>query len=443
MNKKNIFKSLSGMAGLFAILGILIAFNIVWSSVRLRKDLTEDQLYTLSEGTREMMGSLSRDVTLKFYFSKSIERVPVPLKQYAQRVTDLLREYQSWSRGRVFIEHYDPAPDSDEEEWAQRYGLTGQPMGLLGGPSLYLGVVAVSGKKEAALPFLSPGEEAQLEYLVTRLIDEVTTLKKNKIAVMSSLPVMGGSPALPFGSQPPAEPWIFVSELQKQYDVVAWDEAEGPVPDEIDTLIVIHPGDLAEKALFALDQFVLRGGRLLAFFDPFCVAEQENSPQGASSFMTAGSDLNGLTKAWGFEMDRSKVVADFGSASKVSFGNGSAQHSPGWLSLRNEAIEREEIVTGSLDLLMLPFAGALQGEPEEGLTVSTLLQTSEETSEIETFMALNPSANYTQGGEQGRKPLAIRLQGTFKPLFLMAFRKSLRPSIIRRKRLQLRTKRNH
>ena len=180
MNKKNIFKSLSGMAGLFAILGILIAFNIVWSSVRLRKDLTEDQLYTLSEGTREMMGSLSRDVTLKFYFSKSIERVPVPLKQYAQRVTDLLREYQSWSRGRVFIEHYDPAPDSDEEEWAQRYGLTGQPMGLLGGPSLYLGVVAVSGKKEAALPFLSPGEEAQLEYLVTRLIDEVTTLKKTK-----------------------------------------------------------------------------------------------------------------------------------------------------------------------------------------------------------------------------------------------------------------------
>ncbi|NKB25168.1 MAG: hypothetical protein GKR87_12490 [Kiritimatiellae bacterium] len=414
------FKTSQSAISLLVVFGIFIALNIVVGQLRLRKDLTEEKLYTLSEGTTELVGTLSRNITLKFYFSKSLEGLPIPLKQYAQRVSDLLYEYASHSKGRITLETYDPKPDSDEEEWAQRYGLAGQSMGLLGGPSLYMGLVAVAGTKEAAIPVFDPRAESELEYAITRLIDEVLRTKKNKIGVMSSLPVMGSSPETPPSplGQPlqGSKPWMLISELKKQYEVSSVDMDVEEVPEDVQTLLVIHPKEPAQKMLFALDQFVLRGGRLVVFVDPLCITEQDDTKQFGGLF-GAASDLNTLTKAWGFESNRRKVIADFKAASMVSFGAGGSQRSPAWLSLRGEAIGREEIITSSLDILMLPFSGSFSGKPKEGLMVTTLLQTSEETSEIDSFTAMNSSANYRNAQVKGKTPLALRLQGNFKTAF--------------------------
>ena len=138
----------TGTAGIFIVLGIIIAANVILTQVRaFRVDLTDEKLYTLSDGTRTMIKDLERDVTLKFYFSKSSESTPIQFKQYAQRIRDLLGEYQTHSKGRVVLEIYDPKPHSDEEEWAQKYGIQGQGMGMLGGDAFYLGLAAVSGKR--------------------------------------------------------------------------------------------------------------------------------------------------------------------------------------------------------------------------------------------------------------------------------------------------------
>ena len=192
MKNKHYLKLLTSTIGLAVVLGILVTIQVIFQKVTLRKDLTEEKLYTLSAGTRTLLKGLDREVTLKFYYSKSVEGLPIAFKQYAQRLQDLLREYQANSGGRLTVEIYDPKPDSDEEEWAQRYGIAGQGLDMLGGgPRIYLGLVAVSGSRDAAIPFIAPSDEPRIEYFVTRLITMVLQAQRPQLAVMSSMPVMG------------------------------------------------------------------------------------------------------------------------------------------------------------------------------------------------------------------------------------------------------------
>jgi len=264
--KKMDIKRAGGLASILILLGILIAANAVLRPVRLRKDVTEDKLYTLSDGTKGLLSKLDRDVTLKLYFSKSNERLPMPLKNFAGRVRDLLKEYESRSGGHLVVEEFDPKPDSDEEEWAQRYGLQSQSLDMFGvGGGLYFGIVAVSGNREAAIPLLAESAEPRLEYLLTRMVSEVDSEKTATVGIMSALPVNGG------------KKWSVVSEIKRQYKVQNIEMDVDKIPDGIDTLVVIHPADISDTALYALDQFVLRGGRMLAFTDPMSLAAQESA----------------------------------------------------------------------------------------------------------------------------------------------------------------------
>ena len=172
-------QSATGLLGVLIVLAIVIVATAVIGPVSgFRVDMTQENLYTLSEGPRRMLSELEREVGLKFYYSRSGENTPIPIKQYAQRIEDLLHEYESLSNGNVILEVFDPKPDSDEEEWAQKYGLTAQGLSMFGGPSFYFGIVAVSGANEASIPFLDPGAEPRLEYLVTRLVYEVARTDK-------------------------------------------------------------------------------------------------------------------------------------------------------------------------------------------------------------------------------------------------------------------------
>ena len=418
-------RRLQGAAGVALFAGILVALNYLAGGVPARVDLTEDRMYSLSDATREILKGLPRDVTLKFYFTKSLEGpAGVQIKPFAQRIEDLLREYQLKSGGRVVLETYDPKPDSDEEEWAQRYGLTGRALDMLGGgPSLYLGLVAVCGAREAAIPFISPDQEPQLEYQVTRMIHEVTQEKKPKVAVLSSLPVMGmgGMPMDMMGmnrrSQPP---WIAISQLQQLYDVVTMTPDAEEVPADTSVLLLIHPQNLGEKTQFAIDQFVLKGGRVLAFLDPQCITQSEMmGPQQMGMMMGSSSDLNALTKAWGVEMTAGKLAADYRNATRIRVSEDRAERIPAWLSLRKENVAADEVATGSLEFLMLPFAGSFTGNAADGLKLTTLVQTSDDAGEMDAMSFMMPDrgagADFTK--VHRALPLAVRLQGKFKTAF--------------------------
>lgn len=413
-------KKLTGFLGVLIFLAILIAANALLSQARLRKDLTHERLYTLSGGTQKLLGDLRHDVTLKFYYSKSVRGLPATLKQYADRILDLLREYEADSGGKIHIEVLDPQPDSDEEEWAQRYGVQPQNLGAMGiMDQLYLGVVAVSGAKDAVIPFFSPSQEPQLEYLITRMITEVTAASKPKIGVLSTLPVMGMGGMSFMQQQGGSEPWVFIEELKSQYEVVQLNPGDRAIADDISTVVVIHPKKSGEENRYALDQFLLRGGHLVIFEDPACVANSEIMPsQDMGGMMDNSSDLNELTAGWGVEMVKNKVVADLASATQVRFQDGRAQRNPTWLSLRPANMSSNEIVTSPLEFVLMPFAGGLVTRPVEGVTVTPLISASKDAGFLDSFTATLGSADNSRI-ESATNPvlLAVRLTGKFKTAF--------------------------
>lgn len=308
--KANIF---TGTVGVVVLLAVIVVVNLIVGQVHgLRVDMTEEQLYTLSEGSEQLVSELDRPVQLKFFYTSSSEQMPVTMKRYAQRIEDLLQEFSSAGEGQVSLEVFDPKPDSDAEEWALKYGVAGQMTGIIGGDPVYMGLVAVSGVKEAVIPFIQPQMEPQLEYLVSRLVQEVTRDKKPVIGIMSSFQVMGSPPPM-FGmpQQNRQEQWLIVQELEQFYEVETIPLDTTAIPAEVDVVMLIHPRGIAPSALYALDQFVLSGGRLVAFLDAVSMTERFQNPQMAQmAFAQGGSELNMLTSAWGLHFTHQKLLGD-------------------------------------------------------------------------------------------------------------------------------------
>lgn len=421
MATRQLWKFTGSLIGLLALLAILIAVNILLSPVRVRADLTEEKLYTLSEGTRAVLKSLDGPVTLKFFFSKGGPEVPVPLKNFARQVEDLLKEYELASGGKVLVETYDPEPDSDAEEWAQRYGLAGEQLGILNF-ALYMGLVAVKADIHSVLPFLDPRNEEMLEYNITRMIARVANPKKPVVGILSSLPVMGVRSfpyAMPGQPRPKNQPpWVAFQDLNKDYEVRQLPVETDAIDPAIDVLIVVHPKNTSEKTLYAIDQFVLRGGRLLAFIDPLCLADAMNQ-EAAMGMARPMSDLGPLTAAWGITYEPDKVVADLSASTRVQRGDKTIEDNPVFLSLRNFNIDGKDIITSSLESLGLPAAGALARTGTEGLSVGSLLVSSEQSALISVMSAQMGGEAIRSEFKSGLKRLnlAIRLQGKFKTAF--------------------------
>ncbi|MBU0713729.1 MAG: Gldg family protein [Verrucomicrobia bacterium] len=423
MKARQIWKFTGSLVGLLALLAILIAVNILLSRVRARVDLTEEKLYTLSEGTRTVLKSLDEPVTLKFFFSGGASEVPMPLKNFARQVEDLLKEYELASGGKILVETYNPKPDSDAEEWAQRYGLVGEQMGITDSV-LYLGLVAVKGDANTVLPFLDPRNEEMLEYNITRMITRVANPKKPVVGILSSLPVMGVRTfpyAMPGQPRPKNQPpWVAFQDLNKDYDVRQLPVEADAIDPAIDVLIVVHPKAISEKTQYAIDQFVLRGGRLLAFIDPLCLADAMNQEAAMGMGMARPiSDLGRLTAAWGITYEPDKVVADLSASTRVQRGDNTIEDNPVFLSLRKFNIDGKDMITSSLESLGLPIAGAFAGTGKEGLSVGSLLVSSDQSALI-SAMAVQMGteairSEFKSGGK--RLNLAIRLQGKFKTAF--------------------------
>ncbi|HEY9447990.1 MAG TPA: Gldg family protein [Burkholderiales bacterium] len=410
--KKNVETLLYSAGGVIALAIILVAANFIISAFNARVDLTEGNVYTLSPGTRAILSKLEAPVKIRFYYTQGGNTVPVAVKTFANRVEDLLREFRSASDGKVMIEKFDPQPDSDAEESAQLDNVEGQTTNT--GEKFYLGLAVSFLDQKASIPVLAPDRERLLEYDITRAISQVTAGKKPVVGVMSALPVLG-RPLNPMLKQQPTEPWALASELKRSFDVRKVEMEATKIDDDIKVLLVIHPRNISEATEYAIDQFVLRGGKLIAFVDPYAYFDQQPDMQNPFGGSQAGqSTLYNLFKAWGVDVNLGKVMADLTYAS----GEG-PRLLPTLLSLNSEALSQEDVVASQVGTLLVPFGGAFGGKPAEGLTETVLAHTSKNAMPVDLIIATLTGEPSTRGFQPTGKeePLAIRLTGKFKSAF--------------------------
>src|SRR5437868_4122415 len=394
--------------GLVALALILVAFNYLLSRVPARVDLTEGKLYTLSDGTKKILRNLQSPVKVKLYISQG-ESVPVQLRSFAQRVEDLVREFGAASNGNLRIERYNPKPDSEEEDAAQLDGIEPQQLG--NGESFHLGAAVAQLDRKQTLASITPQRERLLEYDLVRAIARVGTTERPKIGLMAGLPVMGEK-FNPFTRQS-SDPWVLAGELKREFDVKEVPMSAKEIDKDINVLLLIHPKYMQPEQEYALDQFVLRGGKLIAFVDPYAYFDQTPQMPGVPP-MPSSSDLPTLFKAWGIEFDQNKVISD------VVFGSGGgARYTPTVLSPNRTAFSRDDVVTGSIETLLYAFGGAFGLKPAEGLKATELVHSSPNSMLVD-------NAEATKSGDQATRsfkpsgnpmPLAVRLTGKFKTAF--------------------------
>jgi ABC-type uncharacterized transport system involved in gliding motility auxiliary subunit len=412
MNKKYLETMFYSAGGVVALIVILIAANFIINALNLRVDLTQGSVYTLSPGTKAILSKLDAPVKIRYYYSQGSSALPVALKTFGKRVEDLLGEYKRASKGKVIIEKLNPEPDSDAEDSATLDGIEGQLTNTQ--EKFYLGLAVSFLDQKAALPVLAPDREQLLEYDITRAIARVASTAKPVVGVMSALPVMG-QPLNPMRKQQPTPPWTLITELENVFTVKKVELTVEKIPDDIKVLLVIHPRDISETTEFALDQFVLRGGKMIAFLDSYAYFDQQPDMQNPLGGSAAGqSTFYRLLKQWGLGMEMGKVAADLTYASGAG-----PRILPTLLSLPQEALNKDDVVTSQVGTMLIPFGSVFTGKPAAGLTQSVLAQTSPNAMLVDLIIATLSGEPATRGFQPSGSPypLAIRLTGKFKTAF--------------------------
>lgn len=372
--------------GLAVLLVAVVSLNIISSKLLFRADLTEDKVYSLSDGTRNIIKKLDRDVTVKLFFSRSIKELPIPIKTYATRVEEVLQEYQNASSGRISVEVIDPKPDTDDEEWAQKYGING--VRLPKGDQMFFGVVLIVGTQEIAIPYLDPRREEFLEYDLSEALISTMRKEKVKIGLLSSLPVMGGAPAQQFNQEGDTS-WALVNDLKRNFNVEKIETTASEIAFDFKVVIVLHPKDLGPGTLYALDQYVMQGGRLIVAVDPMSRTDlQINGEQMRASgqMPKAGSDLAPLLAAWDIEYDASKMVGDTTFATQINAG-GSMTAYPFFMSLTDANFAQNSVITGNLKMMLIAEGGAVAHKTDATSKFDPLISLTKDSGTVESQMA--------------------------------------------------------
>ncbi|MBI5154717.1 Gldg family protein [Candidatus Poribacteria bacterium] len=379
--------------GLIIALALLLAVNILSNALfrSSRVDLTDKKLYTLSEGTKNILGNLTEPISIKYYYSAKLAAKTPAIKTYGTRVQEMLEEYRDVAKGKIELSVIDPEPFSVEEDDAALAGLQGVPVGAAG-DNIFLGLVAKNSVDDAKqVPFFQPDRERFLEYDLSRMISDLSSPKKKVLGIISPLPVLGKESAFDvLKSQAEVEqPWIVMGELQKLYEVKNLDLAVREIPEDVELLLLVHPKGLADQALYAIDQYVLRGGRAIVFVDPYCEADQpefnEQQPY-ERLWADRSSTLGPLMKTWGIEMATDKFAADRGNPARVTTRNSQGMLQQvdyvAWLNLGPDNYNKDEVSTASIDRLRFATAGALKPIADATTKIEPLIKTSSKSMEL-------------------------------------------------------------
>jgi ABC-type uncharacterized transport system involved in gliding motility auxiliary subunit len=398
----------------------LVLVNYLASSLPLRFDATAEKIYTLSPGTKALLGKIAEPVTLDFYFSKNVRGVPIAYKNYAARVQEMLREYVRGSKGKLTLNVIDPQPDTPAEERATAAGI--QPQMLQTGEQLYLGLVATQADQQKTITAFTPQREAFLEYDLSQLVYSVQQVDKKKLGLLSSLPLRAPPDMMAMQSGRMPQDQFAVGEWEKTFEIVTVAPTATELPANLDVLAVIHPQNLSPKLQYAIDQFVLSGKPVLLAVDP---SSQYFKRQGGQAAMFGGpqpnvsSDLPALLKAYGVGYNPKAIVGDLLNATKVQTAQGTISSYPVWISLDREEFNGKALPTAQLKSLMFVESGYLTDQHPAGVTFTPLVWTSDQAGDIQA-MALQfaqPDEIARQIVASGKKTIAAIVTGKFKSAF--------------------------
>jgi ABC-type uncharacterized transport system involved in gliding motility auxiliary subunit len=413
------------VAALVLAVVIFISVNIAadqWITTA-KLDLTENGQYTLADGTRSIIEKIPEPITLRFYYSKKIAADYAQTAAYAKRVHDLLQEYASLSHGKIILEEVDPEPFTPAEDEATAAGLTGAPTDT--GDNVYFGLVGsnrIDGKE--VIPYFTNEREQYLEFDLSTLIYHLSQPQKSVLGILSSLPLDSGGGGMQAALTGAAQPYAIYSELAATYQTQMLDPSTNRIPPDISVLMVVHPANMSAAAIYAVDQFVLHGGRALVFVDPnseLAMAGGGMDPRGGGN---PTSDLPKLFHAWGLGYAPGKVIADRKLAQRVQVSsdprNPVASY-PIWLHLTAANFDAKDIVTANLQSLNLASVGALYQIKGATTSFSPLVRSSDQASLLDTEeVRFNPRPQDLMGtinptGEQF--VIAARIAGPAKTAF--------------------------
>ncbi|MXW19683.1 MAG: ABC transporter [Gammaproteobacteria bacterium] len=411
-----------GQLGLGVLLLVFLAavalVNVVFRGARL--DLTEAGLYTLSEGTQRVLEGIPEPVRLYFFISRGGLSDSPGLRAWADRVEDMLNEFEAHSDGRLDVSIIDPAPFSEDEDRAAAFGLQAVRLQVSDDP-LYFGVAGSNAVgDEEFIAFMNPQREQFLEYDLAKLVHSLSRTDEPVVGLVSSLPLTGGFDPMQTAV---TEPWIITSPISDLFDLRDLDIIEDEIDDEVDVLMLVHPKGATPRQLYAFEQYLFRGGRALVFIDPLAEADPAAPPGGPMAGMPAdrSSNLELLLGHWGVEMPAETVVGDGRYALRVSEIDGTLARHPAYIGVDLAETDSAEVVTAELDVLNLGFAGYLKASEDAALEVTPLVRTSADAGFLDpNLLAFTPDINSLWSGfnPQGEAvTLAARLSGTVASAF--------------------------
>lgn len=387
------------------------AFNhLVFKDARL--DLTEGQLYTLSEGSLSLVQGIEEPVQLYFFFSEAASRDLTPIRTYADRVESMLEEFALASNGMLFVERIDPAPFSEAEDEAAAFGLQAVPVSATG-DALYFGLAGSDALDNVeTIPFFQPDREMFLEYEISQLIDRLARPKREVVGLISTLPVTNQVNPQTFQPEPG---WQSILSLEDTVTLESIDVSAGEIPEGLAALVLIHPKSLSDQMKTALVRYLASGGKVIAFLDPLAEMDRAAaSPMMPSLPSGQASSLNWLTRALGVQMREAEVLGDPQLALSVSTPSGAPTRHLAILGLGNAQLNSESIVTAQLDSLNFASAGFFDIDSPT-VAVETLIESSEFANGIaasQLQFLQNPEdlmQSFSQGSEA--RPIAVRLSG--------------------------------
>jgi gliding motility-associatede transport system auxiliary component len=359
MNKRSTLGGGTLLALALLFIGLTVLFNYALRGWRL--DLTQNHLYTTAPGTDRVLASIKEPINLYFFFSaKTAAGIP-DLNTYGVRVREFLQELVSRSNGKLHLHVIDPQPFSEEEDRASELGVRGVPVGGSGG-QFYFGLAGTNSTDgRAAIEFFDPKKEQFLEYDVVKLVYQLANPKKPVVAWLSTLPMTGGFD--PRSGQM-REPWMVYSDAQQLFDVRPLDQNATRIDPDVNVLVLVHPKQLSPATQFAIDQYALRGGHILAFVDPLAESDPSGAEPGnpmAAMNADKSSHLTPLLTAWGVKFNPEEVVADRGHALSVTLRQGEqpVEHI-GILGLDKGSFTGSDVITAGLSNVNVATAGYLE-----------------------------------------------------------------------------------
>ena len=369
----------AGITGLLAAAILFVAVNVIANRTvgGTRIDLSQGKLYTLSPGTRATLSKIDEKLVLRFYFSKKLGDEIPSYGVYGQRVRELLQEYTAAANGKIELQLLDPLPFSDVEDRAVAFGLQGVPLDQ-GGEQVYFGLAATnSTDDQQVIAFFQPERERFLEYDLTKLIHSLAFPKKTVVGLITDLPLEGDLMAAMQGQ--PMIPYQVISQIKPLYDIQDLSEDLDVVPDNVDVLMVAHPQHLTDKTLYAIDQYVLKGGKALVFVDPNSETQQMHPSQLNPPGTPLDSNLEKLFKAWGVTVEPKMVAGDRRAARRVNAGTAEhvvAMDYLAWLSLDQTNVNHDDLITADLSHVNMASAGIVDPLPDAKTSFTPLITTS-------------------------------------------------------------------